>query len=63
MRRGIIQFYLTDKGFGYIRDLTTREEFFFTKKNLKTPVKDKDEVWFEIGENTQGLYAYNIKLV
>ena len=57
MPKGIIQFYLEQKGYGYLRDLESRAEFHFAKKNLKTPVKDKDLVSFEIAENKQGLYA------
>lgn len=62
MRKGIVQYYIEGKAYGYIRDPKTREEFFFTKKHLKTKVYDKAVVLFEIGENRHGLYAYNIRL-
>jgi cold shock CspA family protein len=63
IKTGIVQYYLPDRGMGYIRDPKTREEYFFLRKHLKTSVKDKDEVRFEVGQNKQGLYAYDIKLV
>jgi cold shock CspA family protein len=61
MRKGIVQYYLEKKGYGYIRDLETREEFFFKKKHLQSDVRDKVMVYFAVGENKQGLYAYNIR--
>lgn len=63
MRKGIVQYYLEQKGYGYIRDPETREEFFFTKKHLKTAVRDKVTVRFEVGENRHGLFAFNIEVV
>ncbi|HKK74585.1 MAG TPA: cold shock domain-containing protein [Saprospiraceae bacterium] len=62
MRKGIVQYYLEQKGYGYIRDPKTREEFFFKKKHLQTEVYDKARVRFEVGENRHGLYACNIRL-
>lgn len=62
MRKGIVQYYLEQKGYGYILDPQTREEFFFTKKHLKTQVYDKAVVRFELGENRHGLYAYHIEV-
>ena len=61
--QGIVQFYLEDKGYGYIRDLETREEFHFTEKVLLTAVKDKDQVIFSVGENKRGLFAKRVRAV
>ncbi len=63
IRKGIVQFYLPTKGYGYIRDLETREEFHFNKKALLTAVKDKDQVTFSVGESKQGLYAKEVRTV
>ena len=60
---GIVQFYLKDKGYGYIREEDTREEFHFVKKQLQDEVKDKDWVQFEIGEGKHGLFAKEIRLL
>lgn len=62
MRRGIVQYYLKHKGYGYIRDPRTREEFFFMRKHLQTEIYDKAPVRFAIGENRYGLFACNIQL-
>ena len=63
MPKGIIKFYLEQKGYGYLRDLESRAEFHFSKRNLKTIIKDKDFVHFEIAENKQGLYADKIEKI
>ena len=61
MRKGIVQYYLPDKGYGYIRDTENREEFHFTKKNLLEAIQSKDVVYFEVRENKYGLIATNIR--
>ena len=63
MRKGIVQYYLPEKGYGYIRDLESREEFHFTKKDLLEAIQSKDVVHFEVKENKHGLYAVNIRKV
>ncbi len=59
-QKGIIQFYLPGKGYGYVRNPISLEEFYFSKKSLLEPVEDKEEVVFEIREGKQGLVAVNI---
>lgn len=62
-RKGKVQYYLVERGSGFIRDLENREEFHFTKKNLLDEVKSKDLVWFEVKENKQGLHAIKIQKI
>ncbi|MCO6475218.1 MAG: cold shock domain-containing protein [Phaeodactylibacter sp.] len=54
---GVIQFFLEQKGYGYIRVPETREEFYVHRRELKEPVQRGDKVRFVIKENKQGLYA------
>lgn len=63
MRKGKVQYYLVEKGYGYIRDLKNREEFHFSKKNLLEKVASKDLVCFELKENKQGLHAIKVRKV
>ncbi|GAB5553709.1 MAG: hypothetical protein Sapg2KO_33000 [Saprospiraceae bacterium] len=63
MRKGKVQYYLTDKGYGFIRDLENREEFHFSKKNILNKVVEKDLVVFEINENKQGLHAIKVRRI
>ncbi|MBR9919868.1 MAG: cold shock domain-containing protein [Bacteroidetes bacterium] len=62
MLKGIVQFYLSDKKYGYIRVSDTREEFFFSGRKLAFTPQKGEEVQFELKEDKQGLKAINIKL-
>lgn len=63
LRKGIIQFYLKKRQFGYVRIPNTGEEFHFKKENLKQIVEDKDEVTFEVKGKKNDFYADNIEIV
>ena len=61
MLKGIVQFYLPDKLYGYIRVPETLEEFHFSGKKLKSPLKKGDVVSFELKNDKQGLIAVNVQ--
>ena len=61
MPTGIVQFFLEQKGYGYIRVPETREEFYLPGRELKEPVRRGDKVRFVIRENKQGLYAAGVE--
>lgn len=63
MHEGIIQFFLPEKGYGYIRIPETREEIFVQKKDLLDLVEKGDSVRFEIRENQYGLFAAQVKKI
>lgn len=60
MPKGIVQYFLKTKGYGYIRVSETREEFYVHKKNLLEPIQKGDIVEFEIAENKHGMYAIKV---
>ena len=60
---GIVQFFLEQKGYGYIRVPETREEFYVHRRHLKGPVKTGDQVRFVINEDQQGLYAAEVERI
>ena len=60
---GIVQFFLEQKGYGYIRVPETREEFYVHRRNLKAPIKQGDRVHFLLRDNQQGLYADEVEPV
>lgn len=60
-QKGIVQFFLAEKGYGYIRVPATGEEFFVQRKHLRHSVQRGDRVRFEILENKQGLYAVHVE--
>jgi cold shock CspA family protein len=61
MPQGIVQFYLTDKGYGYVRDPETREEFHFTHRHVEGEVQRGTSVSFQIAEDRHGLHAIHVR--
>lgn len=59
MPTGFIQFFVKTKGYGYVRDPQTREEFFF--KDATGDWLKGDEVTFLIKENKHGMIAIEVK--
>jgi len=63
MKKGVVQFFIEKKGYGYIRVPETREEFFVHRRHLKEPVKKGDVVRFEVKEDKNGLFATHVEIV
>lgn len=65
MNTGIVKFYLQPKGYGFIIDDETKNEYFFHAKDLvgNKPNKE-DAVQFELKEGRNGgLQATNVKII
>lgn len=62
MKRGIVKFFDETKGFGFIKELETNQEFFSHVSGLIDKVKADDEVTFDVKEGKKGLIAVDVKL-
>ena len=62
MHTGKIKFFNESKGFGFIKEDGSDQEFFVHVSGLKEPVKQNDEVEFEVSEGKKGLMAVNVKV-
>lgn len=60
---GIVQFFLPQKGYGYIRVPESREEFYVHRKQLQQPIERGMKVRFVIKENKQGAFAAEVHAV
>ena len=62
MQTGVVQFFIPSKGYGFIRVVATKEEFYFKQKPIQDgPVLQKgDEVRFELTEDRHGLQAIKV---
>jgi len=58
---GIISFFNTDKGYGFIRDADTRDNVFFHVNNLLYAAKENDKVKFQTEKGPKGLSAVKIE--
>jgi len=63
MKNGKIKFYNEAKGFGFIIDNESQNEYFVHATGLIDQISENDEVGFELVEGKRGLNAINVKLV
>jgi CspA family cold shock protein len=61
MNTGTVKFFNEEKGFGFVIDEATKQEFFVHVTGLTEKVKEGDQVTFEITEGKKGLMASNVK--
>ena len=62
MKDGKVKFFNQSKGFGFIKDSETQEEYFVHVTGLIDKIKEDDDVTFELQEGRKGLNAVNVKL-
>ena len=62
MYEGSIKFFNEAKGFGFIKDANSAQEFFVHVSGLIDEVKEEDKVTFELAEGPKGFSAVQVKL-
>lgn len=62
IRKGVVTFFNDSKGYGFIRDIETRQSVFVHANNLLEIVKENNMVTFEIGKGPKGPTALKVKL-
>lgn len=60
VREGKIDFFNTDKGFGFIKEIGTGESYFVHYKGLIDDVTEGDKVSFELEKGMKGLNAIKV---
>jgi cold shock CspA family protein len=63
MRTGFVKFFDKDKGFGFIKDSQSQEEYFFHFKAANYPIAQSDSVAFETEMGPKGMNAVRITKV
>ena len=61
-RKGYVKFFNEEKRFGFIQDMSTKDDYFVHEDNLVDAIQSRDEVTFEIGSGPKGPIAINVKL-
>ena len=62
MKTGIIKFFNEAKGYGFVTDDQTKEDFFVHVTGLNgTQVQQNDRVEYETQEGRKGINAVNIR--
>ena len=63
MKKGIVKFFNESKGFGFIKEEGSEQDYFVHVTGLVDQVSQGDEVSFELTEGRKGMNATNVKLV
>ena len=63
MKEGKVKFYDETKGFGFIKELETENEYFVHRSGLVDRIEENDHVTFDLQEGKKGLNAVDVKLV
>ncbi len=63
MKEGKVKFFNESKGYGFIKDVESDEEYFVHVSGLVDKIKEDDDVTFELTEGRKGLNAVNVKLI
>ncbi|MEE2605180.1 MAG: cold shock domain-containing protein [Bacteroidota bacterium] len=62
MNKGKVKFFNVTKGFGFIKDNDTDEEYFVHSTGLIDRNKEDDEVEFSLKEGKKGMNAIDVKI-
>jgi len=62
MKEGTVKFFNETKGFGFIKDDDSDNEYFVHVTGLIDKIKNDDQVTFDLKEGKKGLNAVNVKL-
>ena len=60
---GTVKFFNESKGFGFIVDDSTNEEYFVHVSGLVDEIKEDDKVEFELKEGRKGMNAVDVKVL
>ena len=63
MNKGKVKFFNEEKGFGFIKDDSTGQEYFVHVSGLVNEIRENDEVTYDLKEGKKGLNAVNVQLV
>jgi len=62
MNSGKVKFFNQTKGFGFIKENGTNNEYFVHATGLVDEIRENDEVSFDLKEGKKGLNAVNVRL-
>ncbi|TXK31154.1 cold shock domain-containing protein [Pontibacter qinzhouensis] len=63
MNKGTVKFFNDLKGFGFIKEANSEQEYFVHVSGLMNDIRQNDEVTFDLQEGKRGLNAVNVQLV
>jgi cold shock protein len=63
MKEGTVKFFNETKGFGFVKETATGQEYFVHVSGLLVDtIRENDTVTFDLKEGKKGLNAVNVRL-
>ncbi len=62
IRKGIVTFFNDSKGYGFIKDMETKDSVFVHINNVIDEIREDNLVSFEVEQGPKGLTAVRVKL-
>ena len=62
VRRGVVSFYNDSKGFGFIKDMETKQDVFVHANNVIGEIKEGNMVTFEVERGQRGPTAVRVQI-
>jgi len=62
VKKGKVKFFNDSKGFGFITDVESNQEYFVHVSGLINEIRENDDVTFDLQEGKKGLNAGNVRL-
>ena len=63
MKNGTVKFFNDSKGFGFVVDDETQQEYFVHISGLIDEIREGDKVEFDLTEGKKGLNATSVKVL
>ncbi|MCC8358413.1 cold shock domain-containing protein [Salinimicrobium tongyeongense] len=61
MNKGTVKFFNESKGYGFIKDEESNDEYFVHANGLVDEIRQDDEVTFDLEEGRKGVNAVNVR--
>ena len=61
-KKGRVEFYNDEKGYGFVKDLDTQEKYFMHVHGMLDEAREGDIVTFDLEQGMKGLNAVNVKM-
>jgi cold shock protein len=62
MKEGTVKFFNETKGFGFVKETSTGQEYFVHVSGLVDQIRENDSITFELKEGKKGLNAVNVRV-
>ncbi|MFY0628763.1 MAG: cold shock domain-containing protein [Flavobacteriaceae bacterium] len=63
MKNGTVKFFNESKGFGFVIEDGTKDEYFVHVSGLIDEIREGDAVEFDLKEGRKGLNAVDVKVI